>query len=90
MTDNLPLIGVYRLELEFCSGRNTPYFGDLKVGRNSDFQTCKTRTETVVKSQTSLKSVPTDSRRNSIYTNFGLTATPLPSHCITSFLNMHQ
>lgn len=55
MTVNLPLIGVQRLELEFSNGRDVPCFGDLKVERNSDFQTCKTRAESVVKSWTSLK-----------------------------------
>lgn len=41
MTDNLPLIGVYGLELEFSNGRDIPYFGDLKVERKSDFQLAK-------------------------------------------------
>lgn len=74
MTHNLPSTGVYRPVFEFYNGRDIPYFGDLKVGRNSDFQTYKIRTESVVKSQTSLKPLPTDSRSNRICNSFGLTA----------------
>lgn len=63
--------------------------GTLKLEETVTFKRAK-RAESVVKSQTSIKSVPIDTRRDRIYTSFGLTPTPFARRCIVSSLNVHQ